>query len=146
MELASMLAGEPFTDRPASVCPVIAAFLRAYNDLVDDRRRQDLYRLATLSVGTRSTREVQQARAEHCLEVAHELSARGGLGWLRRRGMSAGQGVALDGLTWRVARMLRSCGEPGHRRALALVEELAAIGSPAPLVGAEREAAELVTG
>jgi hypothetical protein len=32
MELASMLAGEPFTDRPASVCPVIAAFLRTYND------------------------------------------------------------------------------------------------------------------
>ena len=33
MELASMLAGEPFTDQPESVCPVIASFLRAYNDL-----------------------------------------------------------------------------------------------------------------
>ena len=28
MELASMLAGEPFTDHPASVCPVIGSFLR----------------------------------------------------------------------------------------------------------------------
>ena len=28
-----MLAGEPFTDQPESVCPVIASFLRAYNDL-----------------------------------------------------------------------------------------------------------------
>jgi hypothetical protein len=27
MELASMLAGEPFSDRPATVCPVIAGFL-----------------------------------------------------------------------------------------------------------------------
>ena len=43
MELASMLAGERFSDRPRSVCPVIAAFLRSYNDQVDDRRRQDLY-------------------------------------------------------------------------------------------------------
>jgi hypothetical protein len=46
MELASMLAGEPFSDRPASVCPVIAGFMRAYNDRIDDERRQDLYRYA----------------------------------------------------------------------------------------------------
>jgi len=32
VELASILAGEPFTDHPQSVCPVIGAFLRAYND------------------------------------------------------------------------------------------------------------------
>ena len=30
MELASMLAGEPFSDHPESVCPVIGSFLRAY--------------------------------------------------------------------------------------------------------------------
>ena len=29
MELASMLAGEPFSDRPDCACPVIGAFLRA---------------------------------------------------------------------------------------------------------------------
>src|ERR1044072_7923842 len=43
MELSSMLAGEPFSDRPRCVDPVIAAFLRTYNDGLDDRRRQDLY-------------------------------------------------------------------------------------------------------
>ncbi len=32
MELASMLADEPFSDHPKSVCPLIAAFLRDYND------------------------------------------------------------------------------------------------------------------
>ena len=42
MELASMLAGEPFNDHPRSVCPVIGSFLRAYNDRIDDGRRQDL--------------------------------------------------------------------------------------------------------
>ena len=36
-----MLAGEPFSDQPASVCPVIGSFLRAYNDSIDDGRRQD---------------------------------------------------------------------------------------------------------
>jgi hypothetical protein len=41
MELASMIGGEPFSDQPRSVCPVIGAFLRAYNDCIDDRRRQD---------------------------------------------------------------------------------------------------------
>jgi AhpD family alkylhydroperoxidase len=40
MELASMLAHEPFSERPQSVCPVIGAFLRAYNDRLDDRWRQ----------------------------------------------------------------------------------------------------------
>jgi hypothetical protein len=34
MELASMIAGGPFTDHPASVSPVIGAFLRVYNDSV----------------------------------------------------------------------------------------------------------------
>jgi hypothetical protein len=42
MELASMLAGEPFSDHPHSVCPVIGSFLRTYNDSIDDQRRQDL--------------------------------------------------------------------------------------------------------
>jgi len=51
MELASMLAGEPFSDHPASVCPVIGSCLRAYNDWIDDDRRQDLYRYAAKVVG-----------------------------------------------------------------------------------------------
>src|SRR5437764_4983871 len=53
MELASMLAGEPFSDHPESVCPVISTFLRSYNDAVDDRRRQDLYAYAARAVGSR---------------------------------------------------------------------------------------------
>ena len=78
MELASMLAGEPFTDHPRSVCPVIGAFLRSYNDRLDERWRQDLYEFAAKVVGTRSTRAVERQRAQMCSEWARRVSARGG--------------------------------------------------------------------
>jgi hypothetical protein len=66
MELASMLAGEPFSDRPRCACPVIAAFLRRYNDGIDDLHRRDLYRFAALSVDTRAPEAVELARGEMC--------------------------------------------------------------------------------
>jgi hypothetical protein len=68
MELASMLAGEPFSDAPRSVCPVIAAFLRRYNDAVDEARRAALYAFAAKAVGTRGSRRVRRARARRCRE------------------------------------------------------------------------------
>src|ERR1700729_3314119 len=70
MELASMLAGERFGDRPPSVCPVIGAILRTYNDNVDDRRRQDLYRFAADAVDTRRDYHVQRRRADPALDWA----------------------------------------------------------------------------
>ena len=81
MELASMLAGEPFNDRPQSVCPVIGSFLRAYNDRIDDGRRQDLYGYAAKVVGSRASQDVQQARAERLSAWAFELRWSG---WLQR--------------------------------------------------------------
>src|SRR5436305_6946766 len=76
MELASMLAGEPFTDHPISVCPVIGSFLRAYNDTVDDQRRQNLYAHAARVVGSRGPEAVQRARAERLLEWAASMQRR----------------------------------------------------------------------
>ncbi len=70
MELASMLAGERFGDRPPSVCPVIGAILRAYNDNVDDARRQDLYRFAADAVDTRRNYHAQRRRADAALDWA----------------------------------------------------------------------------
>ena len=64
IELTSMLAGEQFTDHPVSVCPVIAALLRSYNDSLDDRRRQNLYAYASRVVGSRSTVAVERARGD----------------------------------------------------------------------------------
>src|SRR3954470_2634914 len=68
MEVASMLAAEPFTDEPQCVCPVIAEFLRTYNDQVDDARRQDLFQYAALVVDTRSDCRTERQRANLCLD------------------------------------------------------------------------------
>jgi hypothetical protein len=79
MELASMLAGERFGDRPASVCPVIGSILRVYNDNVDDHRRQDLYRFAADAVDTRRDYRVQRRRADAALDwAAAQYQRRGG--------------------------------------------------------------------
>jgi hypothetical protein len=72
MELASMLAGEPFSDRPRSVSRSIAALLRSYNDRLDDNRRQDLYEYAAKVVGSASSQEVESARVARLLQWADE--------------------------------------------------------------------------
>lgn len=72
MELASLLAGEDFSDRPESVSPVIAAFLRGYNDLLDDRQRQDLIAYAAEAVGTAGSAALERARVERLIEWADE--------------------------------------------------------------------------
>jgi hypothetical protein len=70
MELASMLAGERFSDRPRTVCPVIAGFLRSYNDRLPERELDELYALAPLVIGSASTRSVRRHRTFRLLEWA----------------------------------------------------------------------------
>jgi hypothetical protein len=124
MELASMLAHEPFTDRPRSVCPVIGGFLRTYNDWVDHRRRQDLYRYAAAVVGTKSTKAVERRRIELCLDLARTVSRspRWRLRFLPNAGAERA-GMAA-------ARAVRHTGDPErmHREALMLLERLIAAG------------------
>jgi hypothetical protein len=62
-------------------CLVIAALLRSYRDRPDDRRRHDLCECAANAVGTRSTREVEQAGAKLCHRWAGRLQS----AWLRRQ-------------------------------------------------------------
>ena len=62
MELASMLAGERFSDRPRCVDPLLAAFLRAFNDRLHARHRQRLLPYASLAVGTRGDGRDRRAR------------------------------------------------------------------------------------
>jgi hypothetical protein len=66
-ELASIMGGEPFSDRPRCVCRVIAAFLRCLNDRVAHAERQLLVPYAARSVGTRSGRRVTRMRRDVCL-------------------------------------------------------------------------------
>jgi hypothetical protein len=145
MELASMLAGEPFTDHPECASPVLGSFLRAYNDHVAAGRRQDLYRYAAVVVGTRAAGEVEQARAELCAHWIQEaLAGERRFGRLRLR--VAAERRRVDGLTppgigraaGRLAAMLaRRDGAPAHARVLALLDRLVATpGGPMLAVGA----------
>lgn len=64
MELAAWLAGEPHTDHPQCVCPVIAAFVRSWNDALPDDQRTALLRdLIPLTIGTRGSDDLQDRRA-----------------------------------------------------------------------------------
>jgi hypothetical protein len=76
MELASMLAGEAFTDQPLSVSPTVAAFLRAYNDAATEEQRQRLYRYAAESLGTRHGRSLERRRARLCLRWLERIDPR----------------------------------------------------------------------
>ena len=67
VEFASLLAGEEFSDRPRCVCPVIAAFLRGWNDRAAYADRHRLWRYARSIVGTRADPQVTRMRRDFCL-------------------------------------------------------------------------------
>jgi hypothetical protein len=127
MELASMLAGERFSDHPVSVCPVLGALLRAYNDDVDERRRHDLYRYAAESVGTRGSFKLQQRRAQAALQWAQAIYER--RGWLRRRPVPPRPDDGPDEIAFYVVRALgRRHTDGSHKSVLALIDELIEMG------------------
>jgi hypothetical protein len=75
VELASLVARERFSDRPECVCPVIAAFLRGWNDRSAYADRQRLRPYAQRIVGTRASRNVTRWRRDLCLGwVGFDLS------------------------------------------------------------------------
>jgi hypothetical protein len=132
MELASMLAGESFSDHPGSVCPAIAGFLRSYNDSIDDRRRQDLYPHASKVVGSRRTAAVERERARRLLSWAGQMQR--SRGWSRfmfpsRLGPAVLQSQ-FDPETAgaHAAKAIRKHTDASHAAVLALVDELLAIG------------------
>jgi hypothetical protein len=127
MELASMLAGEPFGDRPASVCPVIAAFLRSYNDAIDDRRRQDLYRYASAAVGSRASADVTRRRAQRCLDELRALR-RWPFGTLLTPRVPPDSLPAMERIAGRLARELHRSGIGSHARAQRIADVLLAMG------------------
>jgi hypothetical protein len=132
MELASMLAGEQFTDHPRSVCPVIGSFLREYNDLVDDDRRQDLYKYAALVVGSRASAGVMRARADRLTAWALQRRKRH---WSRRllperwRTIGLEEWVPLYVVAPYAIRAIRRLSDETHASVLALIDELLAINS-----------------
>jgi hypothetical protein len=121
MELASMLAHEPFSDRADSISATIGAFLRTYNDGLDDVRRQDLYPVAAAVVGTAARRAVERERGNRCLAFARQHGAR-----LAGRRAALGLATPEAAGAW-AARAALEAG--AHDKALSLVDGLVALSS-----------------
>jgi hypothetical protein len=137
MELASMLAGEQFTDHPVSVCPVIGALLRSYNDSIDDRRRQDLYAYASKVVGSRSSLAVERARADRVAAWTQEHRPPRRNRWLiggRLRAFAPDPPVHI--LAARAVQALPGHNDATHAEVLALVDELLELGHRTPVTAA----------
>ena len=96
MEAAAYIAGEPWSDQPQCVCPVIASFLRSWNDGIgeDATRTRLLLPLVALSIGTRSSDDVQDRRAFMAADWAVRTFTPA---WLRLAGLT-GHADALAGL------------------------------------------------
>jgi hypothetical protein len=132
MELASMLAGEEFSDHPRSVSRPIASFLRGYNDLVDDRRREDLYGYAAQAVGTADGRAGEEARAARLLAWGDALwerrSARSPLQRMRMRRVRKDRSTDPEPAGTYAVHAIGKVNDDSHAAALALVDELIGIG------------------
>ena len=146
MELASMLAGEHFSDHPRSVCPVIGLVLRAHNDAIGDERRQDLYAYAAKVVGSRSSGAVQKARATRLAawsrQVKQRQTARSHLPW----GMRALSGLLKVVFVETPAHgfyPLTEHNDETHAEVLGLIDELLAM-EPARPAGREAGQADVV--
>jgi hypothetical protein len=130
MELASMLAGEPFSDHSVSVCPVIGSFLRAYNDSIDDGRRQALYEYASKVVGSRGPQRTQQMRADRLAQWSDEMY-RNRRGWFDLRSLRALGHLRkppVDAIGTYAVHAVRKYTDQTHAAVLALVDELLAMG------------------
>lgn len=140
VELASMLAGEEFSDRPRCVCPVIAAFLRGWNDRAAYADRQRLRPYAERIVGSRGDGRLTRERREICLRWAEAerppRALRRRLRGLRLRfriGVYCGLTAAVkldEGAGEYAARVTFSRGN--KEEAFGLLDALLAIGAKRP--------------
>lgn len=87
MEAVAYVAGEPWSDAPACVCPVIAAFCRSWNDGLSDKNRDAILRpLVPRLINTRGNDAVAHRRA---LMAVDWLIREHAPAWLRVAGLTA---------------------------------------------------------
>jgi hypothetical protein len=140
VELASMIGGEGFSDRPGCVCPVLGAFLRSWNDGVGYADRQRLEPYASLVVGTGGYRRISRIRRDICLSYGGADLDRGPLrraaARLRMR-VRIAWAVGIFPSIWLKegagAYAARVCFERGgSEEAFTLLDRLLGVGSPPP--------------
>jgi hypothetical protein len=130
MELASMLAGEPFSDHPRSVSRMLSALLRGYNDGLDEVRRQTLKAYASVSVGTARGYAVDARRRRLARRWLVELRGITGL-----RAVLARRWLFVDPLAMGTEigiRVRKQDDAALHARMLGLIDALLAVGGAAP--------------
>lgn len=132
-----MLAHEPFSDQPASVCPVVAGFMRSYNDHVDDERRRDLYAYAARALGTRGGEAHEQRRAAMCRQWATARCAPPPLRVRVLCRLLRSQGPDIEAV---YAARAAAANPTRHREALSLLDELIGL-SPPPIAEGPIDAA-----
>ena len=139
VELASMIGGEDFSDRPRCVDRVVGAFLRAWNDRAGYADRQRLQPYAERVVGTGGYRRISRIRRDRCLEWAGADLDRGPLGRSAAR-LSMRARIAWSVGLWPAIRLKEGAGvyaarlcfaRGGSDEAFALLDELLGVGVPA---------------
>ncbi|HEY4455049.1 MAG TPA: hypothetical protein VGN81_12110 [Pseudonocardiaceae bacterium] len=114
LELVSMVAGEPWSDHPCCVHPVLGSIARRVNDACSDAARDELLPLAVPLIGTASA-PVSALLVARCARAA--LSVRPDLRRLTRRRWPARSFVA-DAIT-----VLAENAESADQRLVALLGE-----------------------
>ena len=86
MEAAAYIAGEPWSDHPQCVSPVIAAFMRTWNDALPDAdRTRLLLPLIPETIGTRTTDADEETRAWRATDWLVRVQTPA---WLRLAGLT----------------------------------------------------------
>ena len=114
MEAVAFVAGEPFSDHPKCACPTLGAFLRSWNDSLDEATRQKLKPYIPRLVGTNDGNS--ERRTWMCVD------------WLSRECTPA----FLD---------LAGLSQHSALRALPEIKDLDGLKSAQPVLDAAREAA-----
>jgi hypothetical protein len=86
MEAVAWFAGQPHSDQPPCVSPVIGALLRSWNDAMNEDDRQQLKPLIPRVIGTAATPEIELQRSWLALDWHCRVSTPA---WLRLAGLTA---------------------------------------------------------
>lgn len=131
MEAVAWLAGEDWSDGPACTSPVIAAFVRSWNDALPDDERQQLRRYIPRLVGTNAGRETDDRLAWMAADWLVRVHAPA---WLRLAGLTE-QAALVEGMP-----EVTAVTAPSIKAPLAAVRQAAAAARDAAGVAA-RDAA-----